>query len=115
MNDRVQAYFEAVPAARRARLDVLHELIVALFPEAEMTLSYEMPTYRVKSGWVAIANQKHYVSLYTCGAAHIAAFKAKHPRYKTGAGCINFRDTDELPLEDLKQVIRHAIEQPKGC
>jgi len=74
---------------------------------------YKMPTYQVDDGWVAIANQKRYVSLYTCGYHHIADFKAKHPQIKTGKGCINFRQKDELPLDDLKAVVTHAIMHPK--
>ena len=65
------------------------------------TMTYKMPTYRVGAGWVAIANQKHHVSLYTCGPHHIEDFKARYPGIKTGKGCINFRDKDELPVADL--------------
>ena len=73
-----------------------------------------MPTYQVGDGWVALANQKNYVSLYTCGYHHIAAFREKHPKIKTGKACINFRPGDELPLQDLKAVVKHAITHPKG-
>ena len=40
--------------------------------------------------------------------------KKKHPKYKTGKGCINFREKDEIPEKDVKAVIRHAILHPKG-
>ena len=40
---------------------------------------------------------------------HIARFSANHPSQKTGKGCINFKDSDELPEEDLQQVIRSAL------
>ena len=74
MNDDVRAYLEALPEERRARVDALHDLVLRLFPDAVVDMSYKMPTYRVGDGWVAIANQKRYVSLYTCSAAHIAPF-----------------------------------------
>ncbi len=77
-------------------------------------MHYKMPTYRASKGWIAIAYQKHYVSLYTCSPAHLESFKAHHPGIKTGKGCINLRDTDPFPIDDLAGVIRHAIEQPKG-
>ncbi len=76
-------------------------------------MKYKMPTYSVGNGWVAIANQKHYISLYTCGYHHIQAFRENHPKIRTGKGCINLRDNDVFPLEDLSEVIRHAIESPK--
>ena len=114
MSRDVDRYFEAVPAERTAHLKTLHDLITGLYPAALVDLHYRMPTYRHGDGWVAIANQKHYVSLYTCSAAHIARFKQQHPDYKTGKGCINFRPGDALPLEALRDVVRHAMERPKG-
>jgi uncharacterized protein YdhG (YjbR/CyaY superfamily) len=72
-----------------------------------------MPTYRKGEGWVALANQKNYISLYTCGYHHIESFKTHYPDIKTGKGCINFRDKDDIPLKDIEAVVRHAIEHPK--
>ena len=68
MNQDVQQYFNAVPEERMALVQKLHSLIVGLYPNADIDMSYRMPTYKAKDGWVALANQKHYVSLYTCGA-----------------------------------------------
>lgn len=114
MNDQVQAYFDALPANRKSRIESLHSLILTLFPDAVVDMQYKMPTYRFGDGWVAVANQKNYISLYTCGFHHIEDFKAKHPSTKTGKGCINFRDKDPLPLSDIESVVTHAIEHPKS-
>ena len=114
INPEVDAYFCAIPAARREVVETLHQMIMQLYPHAEVDMQYRMPTYHVDSGWVAVANQKQYVSLYTCGYHHISEFKTRHPGIKTGKGCINLRDSDHLPLEDLKAVVRHAIEKPRG-
>jgi uncharacterized protein YdhG (YjbR/CyaY superfamily) len=114
MDDTVKAYLDSVPDARRERLMKLHDLILKLYPGTELDMSYKMPTYRAGDGWVALANRKNHISLYTCGYHHIAPFKAKHPNIKTGKGCINFRDSDPLPMNDLEKVIRHAISHPKG-
>lgn len=107
-------YIEAVPEDRKPLFERLHALILSLYPDAEVVLSYGVPTYRAKTGWVALGYRKDGVSLYTCGAHHLAAFKAKHPKIKTGTGCINLRTGDPVPAAALKQVIRHAIEHPKG-
>lgn len=53
--------------------------------------------------------EKSYVTLYTCAEEHLVSFKKLHPGIKTGKGCINFRDKDPIPLEDLKSVIHSAI------
>ena len=112
MDTGVENYFRAIPPGRRERLATLQSVILRLYPEAIADMKYKMPTYSVGEGWVALANQKNYISLYTCGYYHIESFKIKHPDIKTGKGCINFRDRDSLPIEDIQRVIQHAIEDP---
>lgn len=114
MNGDVQKYFESAPQRRRERLEVLHAMILELFPESVVDMGYKMPTYHVGEGWIAIVNQKQYVSLYTCGSHHIEEFKRKCPTINTGKGCIRFKDNDRLPLSAIQSVIRHAIEYPKS-
>ena len=114
MDEDVKRYFAEVPENRQPLVERLHELIVGLYPDASIDLSYRMPTYKVGDGWVALANQKRYVSLYTCGAHHLAEFKETYPAVKTGTGCINFRPSDDVADEAIEQVIEHAIEHPKG-
>ena len=113
MNKDVEQYLDALSSERRSRLETLHQIIITSFPQATIDLKYKMPTYCVGEGWGAIANQKRYISLYTCGYHHIEPFKAKHPKIKTGKGCINFQDKDLLPLDDIKAVVDHAINHPK--
>ena len=102
-------YLAKATDVRRERLLSIMDLIKALYPDAKESMKYKMPTYTTESGWVAVANQKSYVSLYTCAEEHLVSFKKLHPGIKTGKGCINFRDKDAIPLEDLKSVIRSAI------
>ena len=113
MHNDVADYFAAISEERQARINELHNLILNLYPDAVVDLKYKMPTYRVGEGWVALANQKHYISLYTCGYHHIEAFRNNNPQIKTGKGCINFRDNDRLVIRDIKAVIKHAIDHPK--
>jgi uncharacterized protein YdhG (YjbR/CyaY superfamily) len=97
-----------------AAISKLHSLVLKRFPDANLSMKYGMPTYSRGEGWVAIANQKNYVSLYTCSAAHLVEFKRAFPQYKTGTGCINFREKQEIPELAITQVIEHAILHPKG-
>jgi uncharacterized protein YdhG (YjbR/CyaY superfamily) len=114
MKKELQPYFKNLPKDRLNRLKELHSLILELFPSATTSMKYKMPTYEWQDGWVALANQKNYISLYTCGPQHLASFKKKYPDLKTGKGCINFRDKDEIPYSALKDVITSAITSPKG-
>ena len=49
---------------------------------------------------------------------HIACFNnrignvTRFPGIKTGKGCINFRDKDDIPYSALKEVVTSAITSP---
>src|SRR5918997_776724 len=45
VNDDVQAYVDAIPPEHRPLFDRLHGLVLAVCPDAEVRLSYGMPTY----------------------------------------------------------------------
>ena len=102
-------YIQAVEEERRKRLLSIINLIKQLYPEAIESLKFKMPTYESRQGWIAVANQKNYLSVYTCAEEHIATFKLAYPRIKTGKGCINFRDKDPIPLDQLQFVIKNAM------
>ena len=114
INKEVKKYLADIPVDRKGVISELHSMILGLYPKAMVDMMYKMPTYHIKNGWVAIANHKNYVSLYTCGYHHISQFKEKHPKIKTGKGCINLKVKDPLPVADLQEVVKHAIEHPKG-
>ena len=113
MNKEVRRYADAIPEDRRPLFDKLHALILGLYPDAEVVMSYQIPTYRAKSGWAALGYWKAGVSLYTNGPHHIAEFKADHSAMKTGKGSINFKASDVVPAGARKKVIKHGIEHPK--
>jgi uncharacterized protein YdhG (YjbR/CyaY superfamily) len=115
-NRTVDDYLKAIPSSRRSRYDTLMQLIMNAYPEATVDMQYRMPTFHNAGiGWCALANQKHYISLYTCGARNIADFKIKHPQIKCGKGCINLTDAIELPIDDLKLVIDNAMHASEQC
>jgi uncharacterized protein YdhG (YjbR/CyaY superfamily) len=113
LNKEVQDYIDSIPEDRKPLFGKLQYLILERYPNAEVNMWYKMPTFRAKTGWVALANQKHYVSLYTNSAEHIREFKAKYPAIKTGSACLNLRLKDPVPEDAIKGVIEHAMEHSK--
>ena len=109
----VETYLRSVPQARRTLLGELHEMVLRLYPQVSVDMQYKMPTYHVGEAWIAIANQKHYISMYTCGYHHIERFKQRCPQIKSGKGCINLKMTDDIPWSELEFVVKHAIDHPK--
>lgn len=105
----IDAYLASLAETRRQRGEAIDALIRALAPDAAIDLSYRMPTYRRGDHFIAWASQKRCLSVYTCSAERSAAFGAKWPKIKAGVGCVNFKDTDPFPLDDLKTLVRDAL------
>jgi uncharacterized protein YdhG (YjbR/CyaY superfamily) len=114
MDEAVQRYIDAIPADRRPLFDRLQALILELYPDAEVVISYQIPTYKARGGRVSLGLWRDGVSLYTTGPQHIERFKSRHPAIKTGKASLNFRLTDELPEQDVRQVVESAIEGAQG-
>jgi uncharacterized protein YdhG (YjbR/CyaY superfamily) len=105
----IEAYLATLAPLRHERGEALDALIRKVAPDAASDMSYRMPTYRRGEHFVAWASQKRCLSVYTCSAERSAAFRAKWPKIKAGVGCVNFKDTDPFPVDDLSTLVRDAL------
>ena len=87
----------------------LINLILGVFPKAKLSMRYKMPTFETGEGWMSLASQKTYVSVYTCSPDKIAPYLDRHPETRCGKGCLNFRDSDEIDEKTLGLVVRNAL------
>ena len=109
MNKAIHDYLAALPELRRQRLTHIHERITALVPAVVQSMKYKMPTYELGDHWLSIGNQKAHISVYTCKPELIAPYLKKHPKISAGKGCLRFRDSQDLVLDDLRIVIEKAL------
>jgi uncharacterized protein YdhG (YjbR/CyaY superfamily) len=109
----IDEYMAKVPAGRRGRMEEIMGSIRSWFPDARISMRYKMPTFEVGDKWVAVANQKSYISLYTCSEEHIAPYAEKHPAVRRGKGCLNFRDREVIYFKDLREVVTSALKGEK--
>ena len=109
----VQEYIAALDVAHRRMFDHLHRLIVDELPDARIVISYQIPMYKVGRRHVGLnAGRADGVTLTTTSPDHIAAFQRRHPRIKTNKASIRFGLDDELPDDDIRDVIRRATAEP---
>ena len=113
MMDECLTYIDALPVSRRQRVLSIIQAIEAAYPAVQPSLKYKMPTFELGHNWIAVGNQKRYISVYTCAAVHLVEFKRRCPHIKTGTGCINFKDTDVIDYNALAAVISSALNMQK--
>jgi uncharacterized protein YdhG (YjbR/CyaY superfamily) len=110
----VRKYVQAVSDERRSLFDDLEQLILDMYPDAEVAIAYGVPTYGTKPARVGLGYWKQGVSFYPYSGSALGEFRQKYPTIKTTKGSINFRLSDKVPVGALKKIIRHAMERPRG-
>jgi uncharacterized protein YdhG (YjbR/CyaY superfamily) len=111
VDDGVREYIDRLDPAQRPLFDRMHGLILAACPEAEVALSYKMPTYRAGRRRLYLGAWQHGVSLYGWPRGHDGGFAERHPELLSGKATIRIRPQDAAALSDgeLSELIRAAL------
>jgi uncharacterized protein YdhG (YjbR/CyaY superfamily) len=112
MHDDVRKYVAAIDPAHRPLFDRLHRLVLETHPDADVVLSYKIPTYKVGRRRLFVGVWKHGVSVYGWDQGRDAGFIARHPELKSSKGTIQLRPTDAVRIADdeLRDLIHAALD-----
>jgi uncharacterized protein YdhG (YjbR/CyaY superfamily) len=110
MDEAVRRYRDEMGSEHGPVFDRLHQLILATCPDAEVALSYGMPTYRIGRRRLNIGAWKHGLSVYV-SPNRDGGFSARHPELAAGKGTIKLRSRDavHIPDAELQDLIRAAL------
>lgn len=113
LDSAVQHYVDAIAPGTRPLFDRVHRLVLQAHPEAQVLLSYEMPTYQVGARRLYVGAWQHGVSLYGWEPGRDAGFAARHPELDSGRGTLRLthRAAAALPDEELRDLVRAALEE----
>ncbi|QKJ28272.1 DUF1801 domain-containing protein [Mucilaginibacter mali] len=110
----VPEFISTIPAGRRQLITALHEAIMAndatVAPVIEPMMGVEMIIYKERAYMkYGLASTKKYMSLH-CLPMYMnpplhAKFSALLPLAKFQKGCINFTDTEEMPVDAVAALI----------
>jgi uncharacterized protein YdhG (YjbR/CyaY superfamily) len=104
----VKDYIASKPRDVQALLKQLQDAIRKAVPDAEEVISYQMPGYKLKGGYLLFfAVWKEHFSLYPASDVLVENFKDELSRYKRSKGTIRF------PLSEPVPVSRHDLEHQR--
>ena len=114
MTDQTLSYerfLDGLPPERRGAVEQVWQAVRASVPDGyreEVTAKFL--TFKAEGEWyVALANQKNYLSLYLTPIYVYPELRAKldggGKKLKCGKGCINFKRAEELPLEVIGEIV----------
>src|SRR5688500_10221822 len=98
MRDDVAAYISRIDAERRTLFDRVHRLVLEVRPDAEVVLSYKMPTYVSGSCRLHVGVWKHGLSFYGWELGRDAELVQRHPSWDSGKGTL------KLPVDQAAEV-----------
>jgi hypothetical protein len=113
VNEAVRSYIDAIDLAYRPLFDQVHELIMAAHPDADLVLSYQMPTYTVGKRRLYVGVWQHGISLYGWPQDRDGGFTERHPELRSGKATIRLRPQDAAALADgeLLALVRTALDE----
>ncbi len=122
----VKEYIESLPVDRQRIVTKLREVILQNLPEGyeegmqHGMIGYYIPLSRYPKtyngqplGYVALASQKNYISLYLMNVYgnkeiegwFIESYKKSGKRLDIGKSCVRFRKLEDLPLDIIEEAI----------
>lgn len=82
-------------------------------PEAEETIKYQMPTFRLHGNLVYFAAYKNHIGFYPVPSG-IEAFKGELSVYKQGKGSIQFPLNKPIPFDLIRRIVQFRVEENKA-
>lgn len=109
--DTVQEYLEALEPPQRLELQRIRNLIKKEVPEAEESISYQMPTFKLSGKpLIYYAAFKNHFSIFPTSGP-IAELEEDLKEFQTAKGTIKFTLENPIPDELIKRLLKARIKQ----
>jgi uncharacterized protein YdhG (YjbR/CyaY superfamily) len=111
-SDEIMAYLNTLDEPKRTTLQKLRETILAVQPEVEQGLSYQVPAFRLRGKVVAgfAAFKNHLSYLPHSGSVFLQLEEDLHS-YGKSKGALRFPIDEPLPKEIVEKLMRVRIAQ----
>jgi len=104
----IDAYIAAFPAKTQAILTKIRQIVHEEAPGAEETISYGIPTFRLKGYLVHFAGYQHHIGLYPTPSG-IEAFKEELSPFPTAKGSVRFPLDQPIPYDLIRRIVRFRV------
>ena len=104
----IDEYIASFPAEVRKKLEEMRATIRKAAPEAEETISYAIPTFKLKGNLVHFAAFKNHIGFYPAPKG-IEAFRKELSAYEGGKGTVQFPLDKPLPLVLISKIVKFRV------
>ncbi|MGE5480866.1 MAG: iron chaperone [Chloroflexota bacterium] len=105
----IDQYISSFPVDVQAKLRVILELVRKLAPDAEESISYQMPAFKLNGRpLVYFAAFKNHIGFYPTPSG-ITQFEEELSKFKKAKGSAQFPLNEPLPVELIEKIIRFRM------
>jgi uncharacterized protein YdhG (YjbR/CyaY superfamily) len=106
----IDEYIATFPKTTQTVLEALRRAIKEAAPNAEETISYQMPAFKQNGIVVYFAAFKNHIGFFPTASA-VEAFKEKLGGYETSKGTVRFPLGEPIPLELVKEMVQFKVKE----
>lgn len=104
-------YIKSFPKDVRQRLEQIRTIIKNTAPDAEESISYAMPAYKLNGKpLVYFAAFKNHIGFYATPSGH-SEFAKELSKYKQGKGSVQFPLNKPLPLGLITKIVKFRVKE----
>ncbi|WP_339713674.1 DUF1801 domain-containing protein [uncultured Kriegella sp.] len=106
----VDEYIQGFPKEIQEILQLVRHTIKKAAPEAEETISYAVPTFKLHGILVHFAAFKNHIGFYALPSGN-NAFTKELSGYTTGKGSVQFPIDKPMPLELIAKIVKFRVSE----
>lgn len=108
--ESIDEYIQTFPKDIQKLLEEVRQAIKEAAPEAEETISYQMPTFKLYGSLVHFAAFKNHISFFPTPSG-IEAFIEELSEYDTSKGTIKFPNDKPIPFGLIKRITKFRAKE----
>jgi uncharacterized protein YdhG (YjbR/CyaY superfamily) len=108
--ETIDEYIKTFPRDIQKILELVRQAIKNTAPEAEETINYQIPTFKLNDNLVHFAAFKNHIGFYP-GSKAIEIFQKELIKYKSSKGAIQFPINKTMPLTLIKKIVRYRVKE----
>ena len=104
----IDEYIAGFPEEVQLVLEQVRATIKAAAPNAEETIAYAMPAYKLNGPLVYFAGHKRHIGFYATPTGH-EAFAKELSVYQQGKGSVQFPLDQPMPLDLIARIVKFRV------
>jgi uncharacterized protein YdhG (YjbR/CyaY superfamily) len=106
----IDTYIAGFPQDVQEKLEKLRVTIAEAAPDAEETISYQIPTFTLKGNLVHFAAYKRHIGFYPTPSG-IERFKDELSAYEGAKGSVKFPLDKPIPYDLIRQIVEFRVKE----